>query len=583
MGIKYFFKISILSLSVLFLFSSKLASTIYAQGGGGQGCACGYDGAGTLCWECPVDNSCSSSAECGGSDVCCQGQCVGSGQCGGGGGSCRNATVNCPLNSTIATNQPLYTVCQFDWGGNFCQPPGSAQLPTGCCVAAGQEGCGNTEYTTYACCPADTVDTCTQGSNYQKINGCYNPTLCNDDDLYQTHTRDPIAGVCGQECTSYKPDGSCRAGAYADVYGYVTTCKVQTCGCASTCTSSAPAAPSLPSPANGSTITTDSVVLSWTQGSWGVGCPTDNRRFELFIGIDSSQNLASVGYIDDAITSTTLNSLESGRTYYWRVNASNGSVITPSAIWNFTVNIPSDPWWQVKDGDVTTNGNLSSEVPTAQLFDTVGIGGFPGLPVFGGSFNLTADTAKISSTLWNSNTTTTQGRLFDYSYFDNLIPDDVNFNDISTLASGGVPYTDGYEWFKAIGDVSSVGDINIGDRKVILFVENGNLNINGRINVNDGVGFFGAFVDGNIVVANTVSGTPSIEGVYLSDGSFSTGAGTSQLHIRGSVASYGGVSLQRDLANDINPAELIEFGPDQLFLFPQKLMHRRTKWAEVNP
>jgi hypothetical protein len=123
---------------------------------------------------------------------------------------------------------------------------------------------------------------------------------------------------------------------------------------------------------------------------------------------------------------------------------------------------------------------------------------------------------------------------------------------------------------------------NFASTKNVLFV-NGNLNITGNITLDDGAagdGFFVAIVSGNITVDPTVT---NLEGIYLSNGTFSTGLGTTQLQVRGTVASYGGVNLQRNLSNNTQPAELFTFAPDQIALFPEKLGFRRTRWTEVAP
>lgn len=181
-------------------------------------------------------------------------------------------------------------------------------------------------------------------------------------------------------------------------------------------------------------------------------------------------------------------------------------------------------------------------------------------------------------------------RIFDYSFFENLAPSDIVFNDISKLTTGVGATTDlnGYEWYKITGNLDTVGNIDFGSRKVILFIKSGlpaqagNLNINGKINLADNQGFFGAFVNGKITVAGAVTGSPSLEGMYVADSGFSTGVGTSQLHIRGSVASFGGITMQRDLTDDsVTPAEFFEFAPDQVFLFPQKLMYRMGRSGSI--
>ncbi len=243
-------------------------------------------------------------------------------------------------------------------------------------------------------------------------------------------------------------------------------------------------------------------------------------------------------------------------------------------------------WWQVKDGEATTNGNLTSKLPAGSLFNIVGLGGFHGLPVFGGSLNTGSGT--VSTLLWNANTQGSYTRVFDYSYFENLIPDDVVLNDVSTLATGtgATTYSDGYQWYRVNGNYTINSDVNFGTRKVILFVKSGNLTINGKVNLDDNQGFFGTFVNGSISINPALTNTapnPAIEGIFLSDNTFTTGAGNSLLHLRGSVVSLGNITLGRNLSNNATNAELFEFAPDLISLFPEKLRFKRTKWTEVAP
>ena len=471
-------------------------------------------------------------------------------------------------------------------------PIGSAQTYIGDCGTIPNPEdpdnpiCVRDDVRTYACCPVGSVAQCANTSIGTYVNTSTS-IACSAGDTYITHWVAYIEPRWERSCQTID-DGdngsyeTCGWG-YVNYTYYSTRCNNYeiVCSCASVCTVTAPSTPILLSPPNGPSVSTNLVNLNWDNISqtWGNSCTTNNNTYGVYVGTDEN-NLGFVGS-----GNSTLNTIPftgtTGQTYYWQIRASNGTSTTSSAVWSFTIN--SGPWWQVKDGDVTTNNDIVSAVPTTNYFGIVGTGGFPGVPVYGTTFNLSSTQNLISATRWNVNTTTTQSRIFNYAFFDNLIPDDVNFNNVSTLVSGGTPYTDGYEWYTASGDVSTSGDINIGSRKVILFVENGDLNINGRINVDDGIGFFGSFVDGNIEIAGTVTGAPSIEGIYLADNIFVTGAGTSQLHVRGSVTSFGGTNLQRNLTNNANPAELFEFAPDQMLLFPEKLMFRRTKWTEVAP
>lgn len=120
----------------------------------------------------------------------------------------------------------------------------------------------------------------------------------------------------------------------------------------------------------------------------------------------------------------------------------SGSVrCTDSAILTVT---NTQAWWQVRDGDVTAEtGDIRSDVPVAQLFNTNGTGGFPGVPVYAGSLSVTP--GAISSTNWNADTTTSQGRIFDYGYFENLVPDNITPTTNSALLTSGGFVSDGYE------------------------------------------------------------------------------------------------------------------------------------------
>jgi hypothetical protein len=246
-----------------------------------------------------------------------------------------------------------------------------------------------------------------------------------------------------------------------------------------------------------------------------------------------------------------------------------------------------DSWWQVQDGEVTTDGNITSKLPSGSMFNIASLlGGFHGVPIFGGSLNTGSGT--ISTLLWNANTLSSFTRIFNYSFFENLIPDDVVLNDVSKLATGvgATVYTDGYEWYKITGNHTINTDINLGSRKVILFVKSGNLNIDSKINLTDHSGFFAAFVNGSTIINPALTNTepnPALEGLYLSDGPFTTGVGTALLHLRGSVVSFGPITLGRNLSNNATRAELFEYAPDQIMLFPEKLKFKKTKWTEVAP
>ncbi len=92
---------------------------------------------------------------------------------------------------------------------------------------------------------------------------------------------------------------------------------------------------------------------------------------------------------------------------------------------------------------------------------------------------------------------------------------------------------------------------------------------------------------GDITVSATAGGAedsgPHLEGIYYAQNTFITEAGANQLHLRGSVAANN-FSLQRDLTdNSQDPAEIFEYGVDQVMAFPKELTRKRLIWREVAP
>jgi hypothetical protein len=276
---------------------------------------------------------------------------------------------------------------------------------------------------------------------------------------------------------------------------------------------------------------------------------------------------------------------------------------TTSAIATDTTTVNSTPpeaWWQVIDADVTTGGDMTVDLPSGEDFNLDGAGGFPGIPSYEGSTNLT--NSNVSSEGWLVRTTSTTPKVYDYEALSDQIPANIKstFNTInagdnvsSELRSGSASHdSDNYYWFMYDGAANGSQPLNLnatslGGRKAILLVKDANLNITGNVTLDNGAGFFMVVVDGNINVSTSVGGGsgPNLEGIYEADGAFNTGLDDTSLYIRGSVVAYGGVNLQRDLiaGNISTPAELFEYGPDQILLYPNKLGVRRIEWKEVAP
>ena len=344
--------------------------------------------------------------------------------------------------------------------------------------------------------------------------------------------------------------------------------------------------------------------------------PIGNNSTTTFIASVTPANgtVTNVTFVSSNTAVATVNPASDASVSYSTVATAvsvGSSTITASAVMSGSVRctdtsvlnvINADPWWQVKDGDVTTNGDLRSgtTVPAGNYFGLAGAGGYPGVPVYGGSTNLT--TSNVSVKGWLANSSYSSSKLFNSNYFLNAVPDEALPNIISIpsdsvagsfFESGGTPFF-GYYGYLYDGRTTGIplkitSAANLGSRKVILFVRGADLQLNSNINLNDGLGFFLAITTGNIIVAPTVGGgaTANLEGVYVADGSFSTGTtGTNsdtKLWVRGTVAAFGGMSLQRDLADNSGPAELFEFAPDQELLFPTKFSYYPSAWREVAP
>ncbi|OGM76917.1 hypothetical protein A2210_00105 [Candidatus Woesebacteria bacterium RIFOXYA1_FULL_40_18] len=140
------------------------------------------------------------------------------------------------------------------------------------------------------------------------------------------------------------------------------------------------------------------------------------------------------------------------------------------------IDCPVSAWWQVKDADITTNGNISSKIPSGctlpgcnPVFGLDGLGGFPGVVAYGGdsfsfSGTMSSGANQVSSKNWLANASYL-GKTYGYVYFSKLGPK-VDCQDDATklcfnllllpsinggdLNSGGAPHR-GYVWYKRGG------------------------------------------------------------------------------------------------------------------------------------
>lgn len=284
-------------------------------------------------------------------------------------------------------------------------------------------------------------------------------------------------------------------------------------------------------------------------------------------------------------------------------NVVMGGVVRCSDTVAISVASPS-AWWQVVDSDVTVvTGDLISPIPATctlplcePVFGIDGIAGFPGVPMFSGNsdFSSGVGLGTVSSTGWLADARYVSLTQYIYPFFLRGVPGDTIRSTISTptitpnyLKNQGAVSPDGYKWFFRTGDLTMQGEPTLGANKVVLFVD-GNLTIDGIIDLTKGSGFFMGIASGNITVNPGVrhpsAGEPELEGLFVTGGNFVTAADSEQLSIRGMVAAYGQVILGRDLSdNTQNPAELFTYAPDLIFNYPRSLTLKRTRWKEVTP
>ncbi len=260
-------------------------------------------------------------------------------------------------------------------------------------------------------------------------------------------------------------------------------------------------------------------------------------------------------------------------------------------------------WWQAKDSDVISMGSVMSRIPSTCVAPTCnpylildGLGGFPGIVVYNSVYDFSADSQTsgiASSKNWLVNTTYV-GKLYDYNYFKSIVPSSVvpDIINQSTLTNGYLnaqgTLQGGYYWYKHTGNLTINTNVNLPpNRKTVLYVESGNLTIQGDITITGGgAGFFAAIVGGDITLDPAVA---TLNGLYLSDGTFTTGTGTKQLTVSGSVAALSGFNLQRDLGgvngvnNNLSPAEIFTYDPIYTFTAPQSFSKPNIQWTEVAP
>jgi hypothetical protein len=159
------------------------------------------------------------------------------------------------------------------------------------------------------------------------------------------------------------------------VYTLYQDCRkrITTCSCVVTCNATAP---------TNIYFNPNTVLLTWTPGVNGV-----SQR--LYVSKTQSDVTNNCGDGTNCTLSQTLTPsassypltgiLESSTVYYVKLVTYKDASCSPFT--NYSFFSPGGAWWQVKDGDAVTNGDLESDVPLNMLFMASGSGGYRGVPV----------------------------------------------------------------------------------------------------------------------------------------------------------------------------------------------------------
>ena len=292
------------------------------------------------------------------------------------------------------------------------------------------------------------------------------------------------------------------------------------------------------------------------------------------------QNGVLVAYGDSATLS--------GGTLEWRIGFTAGS-----------------PWVQTEGGNVYASATLKSFVPTGDVFNTDGDGGYPGVVTYGTDYDFDNDWAstgstKASSENWLVNAAQTRVNYYDYFYrkygAPTTVTTDPAFSNpiaVTQPPSSNTPYY-------VTGDITTTGDWSVGNNEKLIVIVNGNLTIDGQINI-VGSGFVAFIVNGTITVTSNVGTTassvsPVLEGVYVAMNASQTGGfvtGTSANALTARFVGKGmfiadNFTLQRDLegygvGNTGSSAELFIYNPRLILTMPEEMKENSVTWQEVAP
>lgn len=246
---------------------------------------------------------------------------------------------------------------------------------------------------------------------------------------------------------------------------------------------------------------------------------------------------------------------------------------TPTLILTPTPRLTAGGWFQTREGDVHSGGEIRVNVPAGKVFSLDGEGGFPGVISYQSVFEPDFSPGGFSSTGWLVKTEAKRRfyRHF-YLFLGSLVVD--NFDGYQGQIAGSGVYYSG-------DDVELENKVwNFPQRLRAVILVEGNLKINSNILVPQG-SFLAFIVKGNIEVSGDIE---NLQGVYITDGELKIEPSVKQFIGEGIFIAQS-FSLNRDLgtANSSLPAEKFVFRPDLVVNSFPGLQPSSFIWEEIAP
>jgi hypothetical protein len=250
--------------------------------------------------------------------------------------------------------------------------------------------------------------------------------------------------------------------------------------------------------------------------------------------------------------------------------SSSSSTVGPLYLWQEV-----NPWFQTWEGDVHSNGTVSSGIPssaTNPYFSLHDSDESPGVVSYhGGSANFGEGT--VSDEGWLAKDSFSK-RSFNYFYQLVGSPDPDTFP-----INGKLPNENGVYYYDAS---LTLGKETVPDGRKLVILVDGDVTLTDDINVVPG-GSLVLICSGNIDVAGSIE---QLEGIYIADGTFSTGDADNQLTAEGVFIAQEFV-LQRgspaDPLNNTTPYEVFYYRPDLVINSNPEIWTANYSWQEIPP